>query len=77
MYYVLDGEVRLDAGGPRITSSRARAARLGWPKRWPACRWAARATVTRAGHALRLDHEELFEVLADHIDLLQGLFSGC
>ena len=35
-----------------------------------------RATVTRGGHALRLDHQELFEVLADHIDLLQGLFSG-
>jgi hypothetical protein len=35
-----------------------------------------RATVTREGHALRLDHDELFEVLADHTDLLQGVFSG-
>ena len=32
--------------------------------------------MTRDGQALRLEHEELFDVLADHIDLLQGLFSG-
>ena len=35
-----------------------------------------RAVVTRDGRALRLTHDELFDVLADHIDLLQGLFSG-
>ena len=35
-----------------------------------------RATVTADGQALRLDFTELFDVLADHIDLLQGLFSG-
>ena len=32
--------------------------------------------MTREGQAVRLDHDELFDVLADHIDLLQGLFSG-
>jgi ATP:ADP antiporter, AAA family len=35
-----------------------------------------RATVTRDGRALRLDRDELFAVLADHVDLMQGLFSG-
>jgi hypothetical protein len=35
-----------------------------------------RATVTRAGQALRIDRDELFDVLTDHVDLLQGLFSG-
>ena len=35
-----------------------------------------RATVTQGGYGLRIDHDELYEVLADHIDLLQGLFSG-
>ena len=35
-----------------------------------------RATVTRDGQALRLDRDELFAVLADHVDLMQGLFSG-
>jgi AAA family ATP:ADP antiporter len=35
-----------------------------------------RATVTRDGQVLRLDRDELFSVLADHVDLMQGLFSG-
>ena len=35
-----------------------------------------RATVTRDGQALRLDRDELFAVLADHVDLMQGLFCG-
>jgi hypothetical protein len=35
-----------------------------------------RAMVTREGRALRLDHEDLFDVLADHTDLLQDVFSG-
>ena len=75
MYYVLEGEIRLESGGalPLVAGPGSTIAvaetlagvSLGW-----------RATVTRGGHALRLDHQELFEVLADHIDLLQGLFSG-
>jgi CRP-like cAMP-binding protein len=35
-----------------------------------------RATVSRDGRAIRLDRDELFSVLADHVDLMQGLFSG-
>src|SRR5688572_14163699 len=35
-----------------------------------------RATVTKDGRALRLDRDELFAVLADHVDLMQGLFTG-
>jgi hypothetical protein len=35
-----------------------------------------RATVTREGRALRVDRDELFSVLADHVDLMQGLFCG-
>ena len=35
-----------------------------------------RVRVTKPGRALRLDQDPLFEVLADHVDLLQGLFSG-
>jgi ATP/ADP translocase/HEAT repeat protein/CRP-like cAMP-binding protein len=37
---------------------------------------AARAEVVTAGHALRFLRSELFDLLADHIDLLQGIFSG-
>jgi AAA family ATP:ADP antiporter len=32
--------------------------------------------VTRSGVALRVEREALFDLLADHIDLLQGLFSA-
>ena len=75
VYHVLGGEVRLEAeaavpivAGPGSTIAVAETlagVSLG-----------RRATVTKAGQALRLDHDELFDVLADHIDLLQGLFSG-
>ena len=33
-------------------------------------------TVTESGHALRLDRQDLFTVLTDHVELMQGLFSG-
>ena len=35
-----------------------------------------KVTVTRSGSALRIGREELFDLLADNIDLLQGLFSA-
>ena len=35
-----------------------------------------RAHVTRGGMALRVEREALFDVLADHIDLLRGMFSA-
>jgi HEAT repeat protein len=35
-----------------------------------------RAEVIRAGHALRFVRSDLFDLLADNIDLLQGIFSG-
>ncbi|MEE9180348.1 MAG: cyclic nucleotide-binding domain-containing protein [Vicinamibacteria bacterium] len=35
-----------------------------------------RGNVVREGLALRIERERLFEVLADHADLLQGLFSS-
>ncbi|MEZ5418285.1 MAG: Npt1/Npt2 family nucleotide transporter [Vicinamibacterales bacterium] len=34
------------------------------------------ATVSLAGTALRIEHDRLFELLADHLPLLQGIFSG-
>ena len=35
-----------------------------------------RGNVVEEGLALRIERERLFEVLADHVDLLQGLFSS-
>jgi CRP-like cAMP-binding protein len=33
-------------------------------------------TVVEAGTAMRIDRSELFELLADDVPLLQGIFSG-
>jgi CRP-like cAMP-binding protein len=75
VYHLLAGEVRLEFDGdtpvvmgPGRTVFVAETLAGATPRH--------RATVTREGHALRLDHDELFDVLADHTDLLQGVFSG-
>jgi ATP:ADP antiporter, AAA family len=75
VYHVLAGEVRLeaDAADPIVASS---GSTIGVSETLAGVPLGRRATVTREGQAVRLDHDELFEVLADHIDLLQGLFSG-
>jgi HEAT repeat protein/CRP-like cAMP-binding protein len=75
VYHVLKGEVQLEAAeadpivaGPGST--------IGVSETLAGVPLGRRATVTREGQAVRLDRDELFDVLADHIDLLQGLFSG-
>jgi AAA family ATP:ADP antiporter len=75
VYHVLKGEVQLEAAaadpivaGPGST--------IGVSETLAGVPLGRRATVTREGQAVRLDHDDLFDVLADHIDLLQGLFSG-
>ena len=35
----------------------------------------ARAVVTKPGRALRIEHDDLFAVLTDNVDLMQGVFS--
>ena len=34
-----------------------------------------RASVIDSGLALRIDHDELFDLLTDNVDLVQGIFS--
>jgi AAA family ATP:ADP antiporter len=75
MYHLLEGEIRLeDDVAPPVLASGACIVGVAETLAGVTTGW--RATVTRSGHALRLDHQELFEVLADHVDLLQSLFSG-
>jgi ATP:ADP antiporter, AAA family len=75
IYYILEGEVRLESGqlsplrAPEGVTLCVAEALAG-----VACGW--RAIVVREGHALRLDRDELFGILADRVELLQGLFSG-
>ncbi len=74
-YHVLTGEVCLenDAADPTVAGP---GSTIGVLETLAGVSLGRRATVTREGQAMRLDRDELFEVLADHIDLLQGLFSG-
>jgi ATP/ADP translocase/HEAT repeat protein/CRP-like cAMP-binding protein len=75
VYHLLDGEVRLEYDGDgSLVMGPGRTVFVAETLAGATPRY--RATVTREGHALRLDHDELFEVLADHTDLLQGVFSG-
>ena len=73
IYHVLSGEIRLDTGeGDPIAAGPG--ATIGVPETLAGVPPGRRATVTREGQALRVDRDELFDVLADSIDLLQGLF---
>jgi hypothetical protein len=72
-YQVVEGEVRLEAPHqppilvpPRATFGVADTL-AGGPSEW-------RAVVTANGQALRLERDDLFAVMADHVDLMQNLF---
>jgi hypothetical protein len=75
LYYVLTGEIRLDGNGASTVIAGA-GSTIGMSETLAGVSLGRRAVVTRDGLALRLDHDELFDVLADHIDLLQGVFSA-
>jgi AAA family ATP:ADP antiporter len=74
IYLVVDGEIAFHspAAGPRVAgpgttfgiAETLAGAGSGW-----------RATVTRSGGALRLQRDDLFAVLTDYVDLMQGVFS--
>jgi HEAT repeat protein/CRP-like cAMP-binding protein len=75
LFLVLDGRVRMEREGFARLEAGAGATLgvaetlAGLPSGW-------RATVTEAGRALRLERQALFTVLTDHVELMQGLFSG-
>jgi CRP-like cAMP-binding protein/HEAT repeat protein len=75
IYQILGGEVQLESDGraPILASAGATFGvadtLAGAPSGW-------RATGQVAGRALRLDRDDLFAVMADHVDLMQGLFTA-
>ncbi len=75
LYYVIEGDIRLegDAGGAIVARP---GSTIGISETLAGVSLGLRAVVTRDGHALRIDHDDLFDVLGDHIDLLQGVFSA-
>jgi AAA family ATP:ADP antiporter len=75
MYSLLSGEVQL-SGNEHQPLIAGAGTTIGISETLAGTPLGVRAVVAREGAALRLDHEELFDVLADHVDLLQGVFSG-
>jgi AAA family ATP:ADP antiporter len=73
-YQILEGEVRLEAPDrppillPKGTTFGVAATLAGSPSGW-------RASVVTSGRALRLERDDLFGVMADHVDLMQNLFA--
>ncbi len=75
VYHVLTGEVDLEAD--RFSALVAGSGcTMGLSEALAGVPLGRRATVRHAGYALRIERDDLFDLLADHIDLLQGLFSG-
>jgi uncharacterized membrane protein YedE/YeeE len=75
IYQVLQGQVRIESAGqaPMLVSAGATFGLAdtlaGTPSAW-------RALAATDGHALRIDRERLFEVLADHVDLMQSVLTS-
>ena len=75
IYQIVQGEVMLEHAGTGSLVAPS-GATIGVADTLAGTASAWRATVTRDGRAIRLDRDELFSVLADHVDLMQGLFCG-
>ena len=73
VFQVLEGELRLetDRGGTLVAPGMT----FGLVETLSGGGAAARAVVTRSGRALRIERDDLFAVLTDNVDLMQGVFS--
>jgi len=74
VYQILDGDVRLESPDrppillPKGTTFGVADTLAGTPSGW-------RAVAAMNGRVLRLDRDDLFGVMADHVDLMQSLFA--
>jgi hypothetical protein len=75
IFLVLQGEVLLECAGHAPVVAPV-GATIGVADTLAGVISGWRATVQRDGRALRIEREDLFAVLADHVDLMQGLFGG-
>ena len=73
---VLAGSIALElpSGGESANASAGDC--LGTEETLAGSDWSWRGKATSPGQALRIDREALFELLADHTDLLQGIFGA-
>jgi len=75
IYALINGELLVEAPGEAPTTLDAGDV-VGIYETLAAVPAGVTVTVTKSGTALRIDRRELFDLLADNIDLLQGLFSA-
>jgi ATP/ADP translocase/CRP-like cAMP-binding protein len=76
LYYLLSGEVAIEGGGPAGVAVAGAGRTIGGGETLAGAAAGRRAVVKAGGRALRLDRQELFEVLADDGDLLHGVFAS-
>jgi len=75
MYLVLEGEVRLHRGEIQVTVARAREAFGTWALFDDEPRLTS-ATCVRASRLLRVDKDDFIEVLADNVQITQGVLKA-
>jgi CRP-like cAMP-binding protein len=84
VFQVVDGELALErlqaSGEPPLSGAPAPlsagpGAAIGVAETLAGAGFGYRATVTRPGRAIRIDRDDLFASLTDHVDLMQGVFS--
>jgi len=75
MLIVLSGAVKVDREGAASESAEAGDA-IGIYETLGGMRFPVKVEVATTGQALRFTRSEVFDLLADDTDLLQGIFSG-
>jgi HEAT repeat protein len=76
IFTMLSGQVRLEQSGVSAPTTLTVGDATGVYETLAGQRTGARAQVIQPGAVLRIDREELFDVLGDHTALQQGLFSA-
>ncbi len=76
LWLLLTGEVMLESstGKPAVTARGGDT--IGSPTRWPGRSLGRAAKVVKDGVALKIDREDLFDVLGERPDLLRQMFAG-
>lgn len=75
MYLVLEGAVRLHRGETEVTTAKSQEAFGTWALFDDEPRVVA-ATCTEATHLLRVDKDDFIEVLADNVQITQGVLKA-
>lgn len=76
LWLILSGEVQLDATDAAAAGTAVSGDTIGSVNALAGARPGGDATVTRSGEALRIDRDDLFEMLGDRPEMLRQLFAS-